>query len=264
MDKFIQDDKYNIERKKPTEAEIRLHLIEVENKCPLCGEVLQSNSQKKKEYKRYEIAHIYPNRPTKQQKKVFEGLERLGEDSEDFENKIALCKDCHRQYDFRPTKNEYLNLVEIKKRCLNKLSITESINKVTLEKELYTIIEKLGNCQENNILDFKYDAVSIDEKFLNNEFNIKRKIRNYIIDYFNFIQKLFNEIEENNKFNIIATEFKLCFLKINEIEKDKSKIFDYMVRWVKNKSDTNSTEACEAIVSFFVQNCEVFEKNETS
>lgn len=44
----------------------------------------------------------------------------------------------------------------------------------------------------------------------------------------------------------------------NDVTSDKSKIFDYIVNWVKTKTSTQSKEACEIVVSYFVQNCEVF------
>lgn len=257
-------DEYNIERKNPTEAELRRYLLEVDYKCPLCGKILQSSKQKKFSHKKFQIAHIYPNSPTEKQQEELEGLERLGENSEDFKNKIALCKDCHSEYDFRTNKEEYNNLLNIKKECLNKIYIKEDINELPLEELIYKIIDKLSSCKEKDIVEIDYSVVDIDKKFLKDEFNIKRKIEGYIIDYFYFIQKLFNDIEENNKFNIISTEFKLCFLKINEREKNKSKIFKHMVDWVMINSKIECVEACEAIVSFFVQNCEVFEKNETT
>ena len=36
------------------------------------------------------------------------GLERLGDNSESFDNKIALCKDCHSTKDYHTTKEDYL------------------------------------------------------------------------------------------------------------------------------------------------------------
>lgn len=35
-------------------------------------------------------------------------------------------------------------------------------------------------------------------------------------------------------------------------------IFNKMAYWIKNKTLSSSIEACEAVLSFFVQHCEVF------
>ena len=67
----ISVDSYLQERKDPTDAELRLFLLEVNNHCPLCGKELQSRSQKKLREKKFQIAHIYPNKPTKEQLQYF-------------------------------------------------------------------------------------------------------------------------------------------------------------------------------------------------
>ena len=46
--------------------------------------------------------------------------------------------------------------------------------------------------------------------------------------------------------------------KMEGLSDNKSDIFDQLVNWVMAKTCSTSREACEAIVSFFVQNCEVF------
>ena len=68
LNRIIDSDSYFAARKDPSEAEIRLFLREVDFHCPLCGVELQSRQQKKPRHKRFEIAHIYPNRPTIEQK----------------------------------------------------------------------------------------------------------------------------------------------------------------------------------------------------
>lgn len=106
--------KYLKKRANVTDADIRLHLKEVNFHCPICGKDLQSRNQKKR-VKLFEIAHIYPNSPTIEQYMELKGLERLGDNSESFDNKIALCKDCHSMQDFHTTKEDYLVLLNKKK-----------------------------------------------------------------------------------------------------------------------------------------------------
>ncbi|RGI01125.1 hypothetical protein DXD88_11235 [Coprobacillus sp. TM10-10] len=58
------------------------------------------------------MAHIYPNSPTVEQYLELKGLERLGDNSESFDNKIALCKDCHSTQDYHTTNEDYLKLIK--------------------------------------------------------------------------------------------------------------------------------------------------------
>ena len=79
-------------RKNPTQSEIQLYLIEVNNVCPLCGCMLRRKDQKKPGARLFQIAHIFPNSPTQEQLEVLDRVELLGDNTESFENKIALCK----------------------------------------------------------------------------------------------------------------------------------------------------------------------------
>ena len=85
--KAIAADPYLKERKAPTPAKQQLYLKEVSS-CPLCGKIIQHRKQEKAN-KLYEIAHIFPNRPTEEQYKRLSALPRLGDNSESFENKIV-------------------------------------------------------------------------------------------------------------------------------------------------------------------------------
>lgn len=110
--KAIAADPYLKKRKAPTEAEQQLYLKEVSFSCPLCGKILRHKKQGKAN-KLYEIAHIFPNSPTEEQYELLSKLPRLGDNSESFENKIALCKDCHNQQDYHTTVEDYLKLLKI-------------------------------------------------------------------------------------------------------------------------------------------------------
>ena len=113
----IANDPYLVVRKAPTPAEQQLYLKEVSFSCPLCGKDLRNRRQRKTN-KLYEIAHIFPNSPTEEQYERLRSLLRLGDNSEAFENKIALCKECHDQQDYHTTQEDYRNLLNKKKLLL--------------------------------------------------------------------------------------------------------------------------------------------------
>ena len=104
----FMDDTYCMDRRTPTKYDELLLLEEVDSICPVCGISLINKQAKKK--KQFEIAHIYPNSPTKEEVKELMGVERLGSNSEDIQNWIALCSKCHTEYDFHKTKDEYLKI----------------------------------------------------------------------------------------------------------------------------------------------------------
>lgn len=254
-------DPYLIPRIPITKNMDHAHLLEVNGLCPLCGKNLLATKGNSKS-KLYQIAHIYPNSPLSEQVKELEGLERLGNNCEDFENKIALCKDCHGLYDDGVTKEEYLALVDKKKKLLSLANVKVSMSFQNLEEEISLVLNSLNVITSDDLreIDLKYRGLEIKKKFEARYTILKNKIESYNCTYYYFIKETFQNLEQVNQvhFNIIASEIKTSFLKCNKEMDDKSDIFNSLVLWMQSKIKEASIEACEVVIAFFVQNCEVF------
>lgn len=261
LNEILAKDPYHVERETPkTAAELILYACEVNNHCPLCGKPLQSKKQKKVDQRKFEVAHIYPNRPNIKQYELLHTLERLGSNCEDFENKIALYLDCHDTQDYHTTCEEYLSLVEIKKNLLQVSALHDAIINMNLEDEITDVVNKISLTDSDDLEDLNYSPVSISNKFYKNEIILKLKVEAYVNMYYTFIRGLFDDIESTSSFSfeVLSSEIKASFIKLSKLTEDKEEIFNQIVDWVKRKTFSSSVSACEAVVSFFVQNCEVF------
>ena len=260
LNRKIDEDTYCQPRKDPTEFEIRLFLREIDYHCPLCGNELQYRKQKKHN-RLFEIAHIYPNRPTAEQyQTLFPLNKRLGDNSESFENKIGLCKDCHDTQDYHTTKEDYLNLYEIKTKLLAKTAMNDITESLVIEDQISVVINGLTKLTDEDLADLNYEPVPIANKFNSSELLLKIKISGYVNEFYPYIRTCFNEMDGKNKFHmqVLTEQVKACFIKLNDEIEDKDIIFDQIVKWVQKKTLCESINACEAVVAFFVQNCEVF------
>lgn len=257
--KAIAADPYLKKRKAPTEAEQQLYLKEVSFSCPLCGKILRHRRQEKTN-KLYEIAHIFPNSPTEEQYERLSALPRLGDNSESFENKIALCKDCHDQQDYHTTQADYLKLLKKKQHFLKLTDLHEATLTMGLEQEIADVVKRVSSLHEDEIASLNYTPVRLTKKFTANELLLKNRIGMYVTNYYPYIRDCFKELEGINGFRLTALslQIKSCFIKMEGISDNKSDIFDQLVDWVMSKTLSTSRDACEAVVSFFVQNCEVF------
>lgn len=239
------------------------YLIEVSGLCPLCGRKLLVWKGKRAN-KRYQIAHIYPNSPNVHQKKELDGLERLGKTCEDFENKIALCRDCHASFDDYTTKEEYLKIVQLKKQLLQTNEIQTNLSTEEVEEELLLIIGKLSVVTEEDLrnINLKYKGVKVANKIQEEFFLLKRKIEFNVCTYYNFIQENMKIMSDEREFNfdLLASAIKKAYLKASKTTENQVMIFNTLVSWLESKIIQVSRESCEIMISFFVQNCEVFDE----
>lgn len=271
-DKYIgtRNNKINISKDDPdlaaylkesasvTDSDIRLYLREVNFHCPLCGKDLQRKSQKKRSVKLFEIAHIYPNSPTVEQYLELKGLERLGDNSESFDNKIALCKDCHSTQDYHTTKEDYLKLLNKKKEYLEICALSELTSSLGLEESIEKVIDLIVNIEDSEIRQLKYNVVSIDKKFTTGERLLEAKVRGYVVEYYILIREKFKEHANVFNFDRLSRKIRGCFEDLNEETKSKINIFNSLVDWLNEQTLNKSREACEAIISFYIQECDVF------
>ena len=251
---------YCIERKQISKADERLHLIEVNGFCPLCGRSLLQTSGKKT--KLCEIAHIYPHSPTTEELKILKGVHVFGEDSESFQNKIPLCLNYHK------TKEEYNKLLNIKRNLYTSLLTKSNLSEVTLLSFLYDDIEKILDeiskwdpVSDENI-ELKMNPLEVKNKFLDSERLLKNKVRSYVINYFHFIKNYTKNLTDSHALNFetLATNIRSAYLTASKSSESKEKIFDLLTNWLVNKTESKNKIACEIIISFFVQSCEVFDE----
>lgn len=255
----LTEDIYLQKRKSPTEAEQQLYLKEVNFHCPLCGKDIRNRKQRKNN-KLYEIAHIYPNSPTQEQYDILARIKRLGDNSEAFENKIALCKDCHDVQDYHTSPKDYLSLLEKKEKLLRITALDEATYTLGLEQDIATVVEKVCGLQEDEFSELNYTPVALVNKFTHTERLLKNLISMYVTNYYPYIRELFKDMEGKNGFrlDILSMQIKCCFAKMEDITTEKNEIFVQIVEWIYTKTLYISKPACEAVVAFFVQNCEVF------
>jgi 5-methylcytosine-specific restriction endonuclease McrA len=246
-------------RKKYTENQYIILFNEVDGLCPLCSIKLIYEKAEKLN-KRVNLAHIYPHSPTEEEKKLLANVEKLSSDVDNIKNIIWLCPNCHERFDKPRTLEGYNKLLNIKKKLLQKREIEEEFNSYQIEEEIKRILIILSDDADIDETNLEYDPKTIDSK-LNETINnlTKRKIKNHVRDFFHIVKKEFQNIDsiKASKSTLIATQVKVFYLKAMDNNVNQEDIFNYLVEWL-NKRTSISKDASSIVISYFVQNCEVF------
>ncbi len=240
----------------------QLHLIEVNSLCPLCGDTLMKE-RNKSIVKNYEIAHIYPSNPTESDLRILQGIEVDEQAREDFDNKIALCLICHKDYDQNKTLEKYNELVLIKKERKSLLDIKQELAAENVEDSIRSLLKKIS-CITDELdcaFDANYNAHVINDKIEPEYFLLRRKIRNDVAEYYTFIQEEFKNNEQVANvasFDKVRSRINMAYISARDKIDSKDEMFNALVDWLQSKTNSNRT-ACEILISFFVQSCEVYD-----
>ena len=214
---------------------------EVDGRCPICGKSL-TNTKNGQIIKMFEVAHIYPANPRPEEVELLKDEERLSKDVNSLANVIAVCRICHKKFDTPRTIEEYRSWVRLKKKLLQ----DAQLNDESLEEDLVRL---------------SYESLKIEQKANDTlPFAIKRTIKNDVVDYFDYIHKIFIEMDKVTpyKFDTLAAQIKAFYGKTMQINPNQEFVYASLVDWLNEKTGSYSRRACEIVIAYFIQDCEVF------
>lgn len=248
--------------KLPTALEVSL-TTQVGSACPKCWTPL-FYEKGGRQYRAYEIAHIYPLNPTAAEKVVLADQPLLSDDVNHPDNLIPLCLRCHGIFDKPRTASEYRDLYDLKEKLIRASAQIEIRAKYPLEEAIGRVVVALHSYDAYSATPtgLSYNPISIDRKLGDSMPPIvRRKIKLNVSDYFRFIQRKFLELEEDdpNCSELIFLQVKSYYLQQKHLDVPKDEIYSNIVDWLHKKAGSKTIEAAEIVASFFVQNCEVFE-----
>lgn len=247
------------ENKKPDE-EVEYqdipYLDEANYECPLTQKKLVEII-KNKSISKYSITQIFPENLPEDLRLSFESLHPRPMTFDCYENLIALSKEASENYMNNPTIDEFKELYDIKKVLSKRYKAKQAINRMELEEDIRYVISSLTELSPSEMVELEYNALKIDQKISDDPL-LKNEIKRQVVEYYRFIENVFKELESN--FDVIASEIKLCYLKLEKLGLSKEDIILGISNWIETKAKPgpNCHVACNIIVAFFIQNCEVF------
>lgn len=259
---MVNFDTYCIDRRNPTQSEYYLYLEEVDSCCPKCGAPF-SITKAGKYAKGCEIAHVFPNSPTPAEKVMLKDVRTAGVNSEDPLNKIALCHICHKFYDDNKSVELYNEMFDLKAAKHRALEAKKLIADKNIESEISKIINRLGIISDSEIGELEkleYNALKVSEKIEDKYMLMRRRIENEVLLYFTFIRQEFSNLPYGSfSFDTMASNIRHAYCILRDKGLDKKEIYKQMTNWFERKTGCD-VEACQIMVSFFVQDCEIYEE----
>lgn len=238
-------------------------LCDVKGYCPLCGINLMRRKSSGKHVRQFDVAHIYPLNPTPHELLILKGEPLLSTDIDSEENFIPLCKPCHKTYDTGKTVEEYRQLYSIKLNIKKFEKLSEEWKGQQLLDDISIAVEaiKKTNTKNNSSQTLSYEALNLDEK-TDDTFDslTEMKVAHYITNFYPPIKQSLNQLEQEEKVrsSLIYNQVKGYYLRLLSKGFNQLEIFEHMCDWFMANKAVSERAKAEVLVSFFIQNCEVF------
>lgn len=240
-------------------------LDECGNKCPICKAKL-SETKKGVPIRKFDRVFIFPLNLDAAERAEFEALEEATADLHSLDNQTLLCKKCAELYQIDTTPSEYAELMQKKRTLAYIAELDAEAYDINVERGIDRILDALSGLtsipkKEDKT---KWEAFRVDKKIPDN-IMLQDTVTDFVLKYYRYIEKQYKQREREGKlrFRKVKNEISQCFELYDEAELSQEEIFNRLVVWLKEKTNCDDDVACVAMVSFFVQNCEVF-RDETA
>lgn len=150
-----------------------------------------------------------------------------------------------------------------KKRAEVSKQIAElDIDVMKIESDLRLVIEGLSKMEQSQLCELKLFPVELPNKIERKNGLLLGKVSWQVNSFYYKVAELFEQTENlcGKKFKLIASEISFMYQKLSSETNEQEKIFDKLVDWLQQNFPGASRVSCEIVVSFFIQNCEVFDE----
>lgn len=172
---------------------------------------------------------------------------------------IIVCADCERVItSFDEEKLIGLAQKQSDAGALN--AVRDDVACEKLDGEIETVLRLVHDLDGSDSTRLKLDPVTVDKKV--SDKRLRDKVRYDVVTLFGGVNDVLERLSNEHVFD--ATKFARQLKRVFEDTRDSSlsqrQVYDLLVEKLDQKSGGQYKTACEVIISYFVQRCEVFDE----
>ncbi len=238
-------------------------VIDEGNACPLCGSKLVVNRSGKSVYRCRAVQTLPPDVRTDYraerdyQEALPAGTEAFADIAE-----LVLCRNCADKYEEDGGIKAYVSLAQSWEASRTRDSMNAMIADAPLDDRIAAVVQNITAANMDGTADLRMDPLSLRQKITGDNALLSLKVRTYVTEYYKYIEGLFGDLDDEGRLNfgLIACQVKTFYLSVEEKKAGQPAVFDAVSDWIGKRARSSDRAACEALTSFFVQNCEVFDE----
>ena len=182
------------------------------------------------------------------------------ESNDDTDNLLALCPACCAKYVAERTPESIIRLKEIKSELVTAYDARGITSEQTVQDAVRQVISKIPKLHKSSDVDLNYIPVPVRKKIeISNEL-LYAKAQSHVNLFYPAVNDAFMELSAEGKlrFKPFCLQVRANYLGLQEQGFDQDTIYYQMTKWLFEATNEN-WNACEIVISYFIQKCEVFD-----
>ncbi len=179
---------------------------------------------------------------------------------DDTNNLIAMCPACCARYNTSRTQSTIQRMQAIKKGLVDTYEAHEITSDQTVQDGIRFVIEKIPQIPKPIDVDLNYDPVTVRQKIVANNDMLYSKAQSHVNIYYPAVNDAFLDLNLTGqlRFDSFCRQVRNTYLGLKEQGYDQDTIYYEMTKWLCDATSGN-WNACEIVISYFIQKCEVFD-----
>lgn len=174
-------------------------------------------------------------------------------------DEVVLCVDCEREIQ-NASLEEKIALISEKHDLETLVVAREATSRYTIEKQIEQVLREVDLMDVTDGTQLKIQPVKVEKKIV--EKRLKERVLFDVRRLYRGVNDALDRLAGENKLNVdkFAKNVKRMYEDANESQLSQSAIYNLLVETLFEKTGRKYREACEIIISYFVQRCEVFDE----
>ena len=172
---------------------------------------------------------------------------------------VILCVDCEREMQSASEEDKFALLSD--KHYLENLMVArDATSRYMLEKQIEDVLREVHLMDATDDTQLKIEPVKVEKKIT--EKRLKERVLFDVRQLYEGVNNVLDRLSGENKLNVdkFAKSVKRMYEDASESLTSQSDIYNLLVETLFEKTGRKYREACEIIISYFVQRCEVFDE----
>ena len=170
---------------------------------------------------------------------------------------IIVCVDCERELTSATDEKKAALLLDKRHNELT-ASALDAVARIKLENNIEEVLATLAHLEADETTGLNHEPIKVKNKITNP--SLQRKVLFDVTTLYEAVKDILDRLSGEDRLNTerFAKSIRKMFLEAEDKLSSQSDIYNLLVDNMYNKIGHKHKEECEIIISYFVQNCEVF------